>query len=799
MKNEQQLKFIDLFSGIGGFHQAIRNLGGKCVLSSEIDEYAIETYEKNYHIKSAGDVKKIDINDIPEHDVLCAGFPCQTFSKAGKQEGFKDQVKGTLFFEIVRILESKKPKYIILENVRNLISHDKGNTWKIIKESLREFGYNFKEIIMSPHQLGIPQLRERIYILGVNKDFYEKELKFEIPKGNKEVLNTYESKIFDKNVLEKYKISEHEKKLLDCWDEFYKGINLKVIGFPVWAQEFRNKKSLDDLPKWKKNFCLKNRKLYIENKKFIDSWLKKWNNLEEFTNTEKKLEWQAGKDIETIWDGYIQIRPSGVRVKRPTSFPALVAMVQIPIIGKYKRRLTPREAARLQSFPENFIINENDFQAYKQFGNAVNVNCVEFLANQLFIQTKKNERKHMEEQKKNEQIAIDMKVIDDYDQPIRKVSEIVGIYEEIFGKENCGIENYENKKIYFYENNNVKHYFLTASVTWLGNPHPSFKKRLQLKNWYKDFYQKNKDKNNIKIHLIGLYHYEKNIIFVEFKLQDYIDKEMNNSSAHVYSNDLYQAMINPYFTKKDTKNNTITTITKKNFKNYIEDNLEEYAIQKIFDKFNQKFQFCEWIKADNAIKEMKENNWYSWKQAEWAGWFLEYKVDKFLKEENYQKIVIYVGDQKNSNYDFDLYFKEDIFYGDLKASDISKKEVLGNDKKNVVEVIKKYKKLWYIIYEHQTKKDIDHNSEMAIERMKLIGKEYKEGEEISYKERMKHSVKFEKMRIIEVNEINMNYILQDFQQGRQPTGEKRNVKIKINKNYLDNFLIFSYKANSEGK
>ena len=361
MKNEQQFKFIDLFSGIGGFHQAIRNLGGKCVLSSEIDEYAIETYEKNYHIKSAGDIKKIDINDIPEHDVLCAGFPCQTFSKAGKQEGFKDQVKGTLFFEIVRILESKKPKYIILENVRNLISHDKGNTWKIIKESLREFGYNFKEIIMSPHQLGIPQLRERIYILGVNKDFYEKELKFEIPEGNKEVLNAYESKIFDKNVLEKYKISEHEKKLLDCWDEFYKGINLKVIGFPVWAQEFRNKKSLDDLPKWKKNFCLKNRKLYIENKKFIDSWLKKWNNLEEFTNTEKKLEWQAGKDIETIWDGYIQIRPSGVRVKRPTSFPALVAMVQIPIIGKYKRRLTPREAARLQSFPENFIINENDF------------------------------------------------------------------------------------------------------------------------------------------------------------------------------------------------------------------------------------------------------------------------------------------------------------------------------------------------------------------------------------------------------------------------------------------------------
>jgi len=124
----------------------------------------------------------------------------------------------------------------------------------------------------------------------------------------------------------------------------------------------------------------------------IDEWLKKWNNLEEFTDTEKKLEWQAGKDIETIWDGLIQIRPSGVRVKRPTSFPALVAMVQIPIIGKYKRRLTPREASRLQSFPENFMIDENDFQAYKQFGNSVNVKCIEFLAKQLFEQTSENKK-----------------------------------------------------------------------------------------------------------------------------------------------------------------------------------------------------------------------------------------------------------------------------------------------------------------------------------------------------------------------------------------------------------------------
>ena len=389
----EKFRFLDLFSGIGGFHQAMKNLGGECVLSSEIDVHAIDTYKKNYNIKSSGNIQKIDTNDIPEHDVLCAGFPCQTFSKAGKQEGFKDKVKGTLFFEIVRILESRKPKYFILENVRNLVSHNKGNTWAVIKETLEKLGYNFKAVIMSPHQLGIPQLRERVFILGVRKDFYSKELFFEIPNISKKNVDLYNSGILEENVPEKYNINSHEQRLLECWDEFYKGIDLKIIGFPVWMQEFKKESKINELSKWKKDFCLKNRELYNRNKKFIDKWLKKWNNLEEFTETEKKLEWQAGKDIETIWDGYIQIRPSGVRVKRPSSFPALVAMVQIPIIGKYKRRLTPREAARLQSFSENFIINENDFQAYKQFGNSVNVKCVEFLAKQLFEQTNKKNNK----------------------------------------------------------------------------------------------------------------------------------------------------------------------------------------------------------------------------------------------------------------------------------------------------------------------------------------------------------------------------------------------------------------------
>ena len=377
--------FIDLFAGIGGFHQAMTNLGGECVLASEIDESAINTYFKNYGINSAHDITTIKDEEIPNHDVLCAGFPCQAFSKAGKQLGFDDPTKGTLFFEIARILRAKKPKYIILENVRNLLSHDHHNTWKVIYQTLDEIGYNVKAIVMSPHQLGIPQLRERVYILGIRKEAFSGDLEFIIPdKKDKSSLNAYEAGIIDKKVSKKYSISKHQEEVLECWNEFYNGITMKVIGFPVWATEFGATYPLDDYPKWKAEFCEKNRKLYLDNKEFIDQWLDKWNELKDFVPTERKFEWQAGKSIDSIWDGYIQFRPSGIRVKRPDAFPALVAMVQIPIIGKYKRRLTPREAARLQSFPESFIPDDNDFQAYKQFGNAVNVNCVEYLARQLF-------------------------------------------------------------------------------------------------------------------------------------------------------------------------------------------------------------------------------------------------------------------------------------------------------------------------------------------------------------------------------------------------------------------------------
>lgn len=384
----EKFKYIDLFSGIGGFHQAMDQLGGECVFSSEIDKYAIETYKKNYNIDASHNVLESDYEDsrIPDHDVLCAGFPCQAFSKAGKRLGFDDETKGTLFFEVERILSNHKTKYIVLENVRNLVSHDHGNTWKTIYNHLKALGYRLtpKPIIISPHQLGIPQLRERVVILGIYDPYNaDKDLDIHFDKGIKKDENNIYSILEDEPVDSKYYISEYEEKVLTAWDEFYKGINRDVLGFPVWADYFV-KEANEMMPDWKKTFIRKNNELYNENKMFIDAWLNKYDNLKDFTPTHRKFEWQAGKSIKSIWEGIIQFRPSGVRVKKPTCFPALVAIVQIPIIGERKRRLTVREAARLQSFPDSFIPDDNDQQAYKQFGNAVNVEVIKLAAKKLF-------------------------------------------------------------------------------------------------------------------------------------------------------------------------------------------------------------------------------------------------------------------------------------------------------------------------------------------------------------------------------------------------------------------------------
>ncbi|HNS31056.1 MAG TPA: DNA cytosine methyltransferase [Tenuifilaceae bacterium] len=381
---ESKFRFIDLFAGIGGFHVAMSHLGGQCVFASEIDEYAIETYRSNFGIDANHDITQTPETAIPKHEVLCAGFPCQAFSKAGKQNGFED-TRGTLFFDILRILRHHQPKYFLLENVRNLISHNGGTTWRVIHENLNQLGYLIPEkpIIFSPHQIGIPQLRERVFIPGVAKGkTRRKAIEIEVPKSKRNV--TRSALILNGAPPKEFLISPYEEYVLQAWDEFLQGLNHRVVGFPIWVEEFTKEYDVSPLPAWEQVFVNKNRWLYQTNRRHIDQWLNRYDGLKKFVPTHTKFEWQAGTSIGSVWDGIIQFRPSGIRVKRPTEFPALVAMVHIPIIGWEKRRLTPREAANLQSFPHDFTIHPNNQQAYKQLGNSVNVEVIKYIAKQLF-------------------------------------------------------------------------------------------------------------------------------------------------------------------------------------------------------------------------------------------------------------------------------------------------------------------------------------------------------------------------------------------------------------------------------
>ncbi|MBQ6988513.1 MAG: DNA (cytosine-5-)-methyltransferase [Alistipes sp.] len=390
-----QFTFIDLFCGIGGFHQAMADLGGECVYASDIDADCRKTYENNYGIKPDGDITKVDVTDIPPHDVLCGGFPCQSFSKAGKRLGFADETKGTLFFDICRILKYHKPKYALLENVRNLASHDGGNTWRVIHDTLDGLGYNVidEPVIFSPHYIGVPQHRERVFIMCVRKDigklppFYFNIGK--IPPCSIDDILLDDNEIPD---LSSYKLREDQIEWIDNWNEFIQNIKCeKLPGFPIWSdclcpiEENPYFSEMETLPKWQLNFILKNNELWEQNKDFISKWLIKARKNRNFFGAKAKLEWQAGNmPNPNIWEHIMQIRPSGLRVKPGTYFPALVAITQTSIVGKRKRFLTPRECARLQSFPDSFQYDEKKAQAYKQFGNSINVGLVRFFAKYMF-------------------------------------------------------------------------------------------------------------------------------------------------------------------------------------------------------------------------------------------------------------------------------------------------------------------------------------------------------------------------------------------------------------------------------
>jgi len=378
------MKYIDLFAGIGGFHCALDKIeGSECVFTSEINEEAARVYFENFPDSNLhGDIQLREIKDsIPkDFDLLCAGFPCQPFSKSGNLRGFED-TRGTLFFDILEILQEHKPKYILLENVSNLVSHDGGNTYKRISESLKEIGYKIPEkpCIISPHNLGIPVLRPRVYIPGVL--YSDSDIEIKISDNDKDKLDALNYFNFKEN--HKLEITDYQKYALEIWDNFYKGIKEETLGFPIWYDYLNDKNYPPTKYKWKDNFIKKNKLLYLNNKKFVEEWKASNENLKNYPESYRKFEWQCGSSCKSLFEGFIQFRPSGIRVKRPTVFSTQVAINQGQIIGKFKRRLTSNEAKLLQSFPHDYKMHCDERLAFKHLGNSVNVDVVEFVVKTL--------------------------------------------------------------------------------------------------------------------------------------------------------------------------------------------------------------------------------------------------------------------------------------------------------------------------------------------------------------------------------------------------------------------------------
>ena len=299
--------------------------------------------------------------------------------------------------------------YALLENVRNLASHDHGNTWKVIHDSLDDLGYNVIEepVIFSPHYIGIPQHRERVFIMCVRKDIGDIPPFYFNPSKIKPC--TIDDVLLDEEQIEdisSYRLRDDQIEWIENWNEFIQNIKCdKLPGFPIWAdclcplEENPFKDNLDSQPKWLQNFVIKNHELWKQNVEFIDYWLPKAKKNRNFFGSKAKLEWQAGDTKNpNIWEHIMQIRPSGLRIKPGTYFPALVAITQTSIVGKRKRFLTPRECARLQSFPDTFQYDVKKAQAYKQFGNSINVGLVNFFARYMFGDKKLQEEYSMSKQ-----------------------------------------------------------------------------------------------------------------------------------------------------------------------------------------------------------------------------------------------------------------------------------------------------------------------------------------------------------------------------------------------------------------
>jgi DNA (cytosine-5)-methyltransferase 1 len=400
IKSEKKTyKFIDLFCGIGGFHQALTSvgIGASCVFACDIDENCRKVYEQNYHIKPEGDITKINIETIPPFNILCAGFPCQSFSKAGSQKGFDDS-RGNLFFNICNIVRHHRPEYLLLENVKNLTTHDDGNTWDVIYKHIVDMGYStyIEPVVLNVLHFNIPQNRERVIIICKRNDDIGTSLPPLpiIPKNPKQRLTRFIKDIAlpsDSPETIQYKLDGKMKAVEYVWDQFIKLLihhHVSIPKFPIWT-DWWDKEPDADPDQYQKytSWIDKNKAFYQENRSILQPWLDTSRACKHWTGAVRKFEWQAGDEIAEILNGMKDVlwtaRGSGIRVKKLDYIPTLVAMSMIPVYGPESRKLSPRELLRLQSFPDSFIYDEKTI--FKQVGNAVNVTMIERCARFLIF------------------------------------------------------------------------------------------------------------------------------------------------------------------------------------------------------------------------------------------------------------------------------------------------------------------------------------------------------------------------------------------------------------------------------